>query len=52
MSLTLTRVGASAGYGAYTVAFTELGYDSANSTMQDLPQINPIASQASEEPAS
>lgn len=47
-SLTLTRVGASAGYGAYTVTFTELGYDSTNSTMQDLPQINPIANQASE----
>ena len=45
-------VGASAGYGAYTVAFTELGYDPDNSTMQDLPQINPIASQASEEPES
>ena len=51
-TLTLTRVGASAGYGAYTVAFTELGYDPDNSTMQDLPQINPIASQASEEPES
>lgn len=50
-SLTLTRVGASAGYGAYTVAFTELGYDPDNSTMQGLPQINPIANQATAEEA-
>ena len=45
-TLTLTRVGASAGYGAYTVAFTETGYDSTNSTLNDLPQINPISTQA------
>ena len=45
-TLTLTRVGASAGYGAYTVAFSELGYDSDNSTINDLPQINPISTQA------
>jgi len=51
-SLTLSRIGASAGYGAYTVTFTELGYDGDNSTLQDLPQINPIASQASAAPAS
>lgn len=44
--LTLTRMGASAGYGAYTVTFTEQGYDSTNSTINDLPQINPIGSQA------
>jgi prepilin-type N-terminal cleavage/methylation domain-containing protein len=47
-TLTLTRVGASAGYGVYTVAFTELGFDSDNSTLNDLPQINPIAMQATE----
>ena len=46
-TLTLTREGASAGYGAYTVVFTELGYDSVNSTINDLPQINPIGSQGS-----
>jgi len=46
-TLTLTRVGASAGYGAYTVTFTELGYDTDNSTINALPQINPIGSQAS-----
>jgi len=45
--LTLTREGASAGYGPYTVTFTEQGYDPANSTINDLPQINPIGSQAS-----
>ena len=49
-TLTLTRVGASAGYGAYTVAFTELGFDSTNSTLNDLPQINPISTQAAEAP--
>lgn len=45
-SLTLTRVGASAGYGPYTVTFTEAGYDPANSTISALPQINPIGSDA------
>jgi len=43
-TLTLTREGASAGYGAYTVTFTEQGYDATNSTIDDLPQINPISS--------
>jgi len=46
-TLTLTRVGASAGYGAYTVAFSEAGYDATNSTINALPAINPIGSQAS-----
>ena len=32
-SMTLTRVGASAGYGAYTVTFTMNGFDTANSTI-------------------
>jgi len=40
-SLTLTRQGASAGYGAYTVTFTQNGYDSTNSTIETLPDINP-----------
>ena len=40
-SLTLTRQGASSGYGAYTVTFTEEGYDAANSTIDALPDINP-----------
>ena len=43
-SLTLTRQGASASYGAYTVTFTEDGYDPANSSIQALPDINPMGS--------
>ena len=38
-TLTLTRAGASSGYGAYTVTFTELGFDTANSTI--VADINP-----------
>ena len=38
-SLTLTRSGPSSGYGAYTVTFTEEGYDAANSTIDA--EINP-----------
>jgi Tfp pilus assembly protein PilE len=38
-TLTLTRQGASAGYGAYTVTFTQLGFDSTNSTLPTV--INP-----------
>jgi type II secretory pathway pseudopilin PulG len=41
-TLTLTRSGASAGYGAYTVIFTESGYDATNSTIATLPDINPM----------
>ncbi len=41
-TLTLTRVGASAGYGAYTVTFTQDGYDAVNSTISTLPDINPM----------
>jgi hypothetical protein len=40
--LTLTRVGASSGYGAYTVVFTQDGYDSTNSTINAIPDINPL----------
>jgi len=43
-SLTLTRTGSSAGNGAYTVTFNELGYDSENSTISDMPDINPMGS--------
>ena len=46
-TLTLTRDGASAGYGAYTVTFTEDGYDAANSTIDALPDINPMGTNAS-----
>jgi type IV pilus assembly protein PilA len=41
-SLTLTRLGASAGYGPYTVTFTEGGYDNKNSTIDGFPDINPM----------
>jgi prepilin-type N-terminal cleavage/methylation domain-containing protein len=41
-TLTLTRTGASAGYGAYTVIFTQDGYDSTNSGIQALTDINPM----------
>ena len=39
-SCTLSRQGASAGYGPYTVTFTELGFDFANSNIPT--QINPL----------
>ena len=41
-TLTLTRLGASAGYGAYTVTFTHEGADMENSTIKDKPDINPM----------
>ena len=41
-TLTLTRTGASAGYGEYTVTFTEEGYDSENSTIKEKTAINPM----------
>ena len=41
-TLTLTRTGASAGYGAYTVTFTQEGYDNENSTIKDKADINPM----------
>jgi prepilin-type N-terminal cleavage/methylation domain-containing protein len=43
-TLTLTRQGASSGYGAYTVTFTQDGYDTINSTIDALPDINPMGS--------
>ncbi len=41
-TLTLTRTGASAGYGEYTVTFTEEGADMDNSTIKDHGDINPM----------
>ena len=38
--LTLTRTGASSGYGAYTVVFNQDGFDPANSTIQS--DISPL----------
>jgi prepilin-type N-terminal cleavage/methylation domain-containing protein len=49
-TMTLTREGASSGYGDYTVTFTEEGYDSANSTINDLPDINPLGSSGAAPP--
>jgi prepilin-type N-terminal cleavage/methylation domain-containing protein len=46
-SLTLTRVGAAAGYGAYTVIFTQDGYDATNSTIDGFPAINPMGTPTS-----
>jgi prepilin-type N-terminal cleavage/methylation domain-containing protein len=46
-TLTLTRTGSSAGYGAYTVVFTETGFDTTNSTIAQPPastDINPLGS--------
>jgi type IV pilus assembly protein PilA len=40
--MTLTRQGASAGYGAYTVTFNHDGYDSGNSSISKKPAINPM----------
>ena len=45
-TLTLTRQGASSGYGAYTVVFTEEGYDSVASSIEGLPDINPMGTSA------
>lgn len=42
-TLTLTRTGASSGYGAYTVTFTQNGYDALNSTIDALASINPMS---------
>ncbi len=43
-TITLTRTGASAGYGEYTITFTEDGYDKVNSTIEGMPDINPMGS--------
>lgn len=43
--ITLTRQGASAGYGPYTVTFTQDGFDTApeESSIMSLEKINPVA---------
>lgn len=41
-SLTFTRSGPSAGYGAYTVIFTDQGFDATDSTISGFPDINPM----------
>ena len=45
-TLTLTRTGAAAGYGAYTVTFNEEGYDPVASTINALNDINPMQTSA------
>ena len=42
-SLTLTRSGASGGYGQYTVTFNQDGYDPTNSTINAQDAINPLS---------
>jgi len=41
-SLTLTRTGNAAGYGEYTVTFTQEGFDTENSTITQSEDINPM----------
>lgn len=41
-TMTLTRTGSSAGYGAYTVTWTEEGFDPVGSTVSDHDSINPM----------
>ena len=45
-TLTLTRAGAASGYGAYTVVFTNDGYDAVASSINALPAINPMGTSA------
>ena len=49
-TLDLTRLGASAGYGAYTVVFTQEGYDPLASSIEGLPDINPMGGGAAPPP--
>src|SRR4030042_5452384 len=42
-SITLMRKGAASSYGAYTITYTEEGYDPANTTIEGFPSINPFA---------
>lgn len=41
--ITLTRTGASGGFGAYTVSFTDEGYDPSSSTIESHPDIHPMS---------
>lgn len=47
-SMTLTRKGASAGFGAYTVVFNQDGFSGENSTINEFPEINPMQTKTSE----
>ncbi len=41
-SLSLARHVETSSYGAYTITYNERGYDSASSTLRDLPAISPL----------
>lgn len=43
-TLTLTRIESTSSYGAYTVTFTQDGYSPSASTINDIPDINPLGS--------
>ena len=43
-TMTLTRIAASSSKGAYSVTFTQEGYDKASSTIDAHPEINPSGS--------
>jgi prepilin-type N-terminal cleavage/methylation domain-containing protein len=46
-TMTLKRIVSTSSYGAYTVTFTQDGYDSAHSTIAGLTDINPMGSSSS-----
>ncbi len=46
-SLTLTRIAATSSKGAYTVTYTQDGFDPTNSTITANPEINPMGSSTS-----
>ncbi len=46
-SCTLTRIGSTSSYGSYTVTFTQDGFDTANSTIYSMPDIDPMGTSAS-----
>ncbi len=47
-TMTLSRKGASAGFGAYTVVFNQDGFDGTTSTITEFPEINPMQTKPSE----
>jgi len=47
-TMTLSRKGASAGFGAYTVVFNQDGFDDATSTITEFPEINPMQTKSAD----
>jgi prepilin-type N-terminal cleavage/methylation domain-containing protein len=43
-TLTLNRIAGTSSYGSYTVTFTQDGYDTVNSSINAIPDINPLGS--------